>query len=174
MTWLGDLIGNDPAWLSRLTWWLGWISVGSYIIGSLAGAGYFVIASQRSAMMEAQQAPRRLSVTQRARLIDLLSPVKGAKIRFGTMVGDGEAMEYAMELSAAIQEAGWVPAGGGIGQHVGLLAKGVLVVIADDKEPPPGTKLLLDTLRQIGIPAEGVVERTWEKGSLTLIVGRKA
>ena len=48
------------------------------------------------------------------------------------------------------------------------------VMIRDLQEPPPGTSLLVDTLKKTGVPASLVAEaRFVGAGSLWLLVGNK-
>jgi|GEM_PF-1822472 hypothetical protein len=64
-------------------------------------------ARKETAEIRAQQEPRKLSPTQRERLVGLLSEAKGTEIFVTGTVGSLESMQYATQLAEALRQAGW-------------------------------------------------------------------
>jgi hypothetical protein len=94
--------------------------------------------------------PRHLPPELRQRLTDALrsSDVKG-RIHVNCVDGDAEGCEYAREIRACLEAAGWPlePAGG----MVGISGYGLLIMVRDDKTTPIRASALLRIMRSVAL-----------------------
>ena len=76
-------------------------------------------ATRKALDVEAKQAPRRLTATQRAALVELLSPHRGQAVSVACIMGDIEGKTFAEDFVSALRQSGWLFEGEpGVGQAV--------------------------------------------------------
>src|SRR5271157_4550093 len=74
---------------------------------SLAAVQLAEEAKSKPITVEMTHAPRRLTASDKATIVERLGMLHGARVRISAIPGDGEAMAYAHDLMSALESAGW-------------------------------------------------------------------
>ncbi len=116
--------------------------------------------------------PRRITDTQRAKLIQALKPVPKGPIGLTTTMGDGEARMLAGQIQAILKAAGWEDV------HISqaLFNKpmvGVMIEFHDLNKIPPFAVPLLDAFYSNDISKTLVYNSEVPEGKIIIIVGMK-
>jgi hypothetical protein len=139
-------------------------------------------ANRKTAELEQQQAPRRLSEAQKQTLITALSPYRGQKISLLTILGDAECKQFLQDFMDVLDAAGWDHNGGnGIlySMFQGNDPVGVAVLVSEQeaaaKRGPPGVMPLIENLAAFDIvpPKRIFSNPTVAVGEIKLVIGKK-
>ncbi len=130
-------------------------------------------AHKKAEEIEARQAPRRLTSVQRRQLVVLLSGKSGSLVKIQATANNAEAMQYAMDLGHALQDAGWKVEGVGSVTILGDNPIGLFIYIKDQKSPPAGAQVLLESFRKAGLDVTTIEKSGVTFGTVVLMVGDK-
>lgn len=140
-------------------------------------------ADKKTAELEKQQTPRRLTPEQKQTLIATLSPHAGQKIIFVTILGDNEAKRFMEDFIEVIDAAKWDHSGdnGILYMNFGNANDpvGVIVVLNDQsrvmKRGPAAVLPLTEALAAFGLAKAHDVTPTNDikLGEIGLVIGRK-
>jgi uncharacterized membrane protein len=137
-------------------------------------------ASKQATALEAKNAPRVLSDTERRVLIDALKPFAGTKVNVVISLGDMEAKTYAGQFVEMFRAAGWdAGPSDGIAQAVytGPPEYGIQVTVNEGEvrlgHLPPGSDSLLRTLIALGLTKGVFVNSGTPVGEIEFRVGPK-
>jgi hypothetical protein len=125
---------------------------------------------EKIAALEAKDAPRSLSESERAALVKHLSAGKGRSIEFGVPFRDNEARKYSEQIAAAFREAGWTVSGS---EQIGRDGRGILILFGAGVNPPPYTTSILQAFREAQITVALHPDPRIEGGELMIFVGQK-
>lgn len=116
---------------------------------------------------------RELTPSQEALFRSKLSPFKGTTLTMIYMAAGGEETQhYAEEIAAAIREAGWT-VGVNMGMHSGP-PRYDLTVEVNDKLHPHAATILIDVLKQAGLPdVQGEAFANLSKDEIHLVIRPK-
>lgn len=145
-----------------------------------------VVANAEKRRLEAEKAllelqeriePRHLTAEQRGNLVRLLKARDASEIEVVALVGDSEAKAFAVELKAALDEAGWKTGSAVI--EVVFVAPypviGLFLSIRDEQTaaPPPSLEVLYRAMERAGLAVEAITDTSQASGTLKLLVGHK-
>jgi hypothetical protein len=116
------------------------------------------------------RAPRSLTPEQRASLLAALQRGPQGAVNIVIPIGDGEALDFARELYAVLQEARWPATEGG---QITILLTGLWIAVGNPTSPPPHALAFQRALAAIGLAAQLRLEGGHPAQSLILIVGKK-
>jgi hypothetical protein len=120
--------------------------------------------------LKEQLKPRHLSDEQRTKLIDILSHGPTGTFELQFLANDPESQNFADQLSAALQQAGWTLHG--MGANIGPSPGVGLQIIVQNPESPRAV-FLQRALGAIGFPANGTIAPGLPADTVTLLVGVK-
>jgi hypothetical protein len=146
-----DIYGrmNVPLWHSIFIW----MSIGAGVLTVLAGIGTWwtsrILGEQRERQI-AELQPRRISVSQRARLVELARQ-RPNRIGFVSRVQDGESADFADHLAAAFRDAGWNVAPTLRTSTNDFPGYMVLFAVGDEAALAETARFVRSTLQQAGI-----------------------
>ena len=106
--------------------------------------------------LEAKQAPRTITDSQRAALIDLVNGCPAGTVFVSANIFDGETVKYSKAvfdalLAAKIDAKEYAQSGGTL--TLGINESGLIFIVADAANPPPVAAFLFQAFLQAGIPA---------------------
>jgi hypothetical protein len=130
-------------------------------------------AMAQKALLELQEQvrPRRLTASQRAKLLEILRSGPKGKVTFEIFVGDTEASDFLDEIAQVLAEAGWIISGGA--QSVVSPPRGIGIFVHSKDSPPSFALFLQDALKTIGLDAESHVRDGLPTDIVLLYVGPK-
>jgi spermidine synthase len=113
--------------------------------------------------------PRILTAQQAATISRVLAARPPAQISISTLLGDAEALEYAIELRRAIATAGWQVDS----VRQSLFSENItgLLIFVGSNPPPANANVLFQALLAAGLPAQGNVDPAAKPGSVSLVIG---
>ena len=143
-------------------------------------------AQQAKLALERLKAPRTITADQSEAIVDALQQFRGQNYALSSHE-DSESLSFAMQISRALETAGWsrVPQQFGlierplgnttVGMHSGTM--GVMVIIGEDNvEAGPALAALADTLNSLGIVCAKASSSDLEgktPKAITVLVGQK-
>ncbi len=108
--------------------------------------------SKRTEEIQARQASRRLSQTQRNQLVSLLvGKSDNAHVEVDALSNNAEAMQFAKDIGYTLLAAGWKVEGINWVTTLGVDPIGVYLWIKDPNNPSPSARILLESLRAISL-----------------------
>jgi hypothetical protein len=132
---------------------------------------------QRMANLQQQQADRTLTLNQKDTLIKAIAPFRGQHVTVACLLGDGEAMRFAVELMQVFAAAGWTASGVNQAVYTGPPPVGIEVTLsaADvaSGKLPNGALPLIQAMIAMGMTKMGHQNPQVATGTIEFRVGRK-
>jgi len=119
--------------------------------------------------------PRHLVSDQESTIIGALSGEPNGPVAILTVLGDGEALDFANEIDRVFKAAGWTVTGGGVSQAVfsGSAPIGFGIVVRNALSAPPYAARIQRAFFSIGIPLGGAENAKLPETTVEIVVGRK-
>jgi len=128
---------------------------------------------QKTAQIETQQAPRKLTSIQQNQLIELLKGSPHVPTKITAVLGDGEGIRYANDLKSVLKAAEWTVDGVDQAVYTPNSPIGLFIYVKDRQAPPSGAVLLIQSLKKIGVQAQGMEKTSLAPNTIDIIVGNK-
>lgn len=138
-------------------------------------------ASNRLAVAEAKQAPRRISADQKARLLACLASAPKGKIEIAASMVDAEATGFAENIEDVLTNLSFEvhrPSVGTNGKippdaYLAIGNVGLSIVVQNPKRPPLRAAMIQRCFRDCGIQMEGMAEPAFDSNRVEIVVGQR-
>ncbi len=137
-------------------------------------------AAQRADVLEKHAAQRALSKEEHDAIVAAVSPFRGQRVLFASLIGDGDGAAFKRDIAAALRDAGWVFDGGALSSESAIIPAPVGVQVGVNPEAnagkiPPATEPLVDVLARIGVLTSRTALTSNEvpSGVIRIVVGSK-
>ena len=78
-------------------------------------------AAQRADVLEKHAAQRALSKEEHDAIVAAVSPFRGQRVLFASLIGDGDGAAFKRDIAAALRDAGWVFDGGALSSESAII-----------------------------------------------------
>lgn len=119
--------------------------------------------------LEKENAPRTISLDQQQKVLHLLKPFSGQKVRVEIVASDEETQEFVSQVIEALSKAGLsVNATTSV---MGMTGRGFAVAVHDPMSAPPLASAIAMAFRSAGINVTTVSEQYVQTGTFIVLIG---
>jgi hypothetical protein len=131
-------------------------------------------ATAERALLELQERvqPRHLTTKQKTDIKIALESSPPQNVGVQVFIGTPDGIPFSIEIIEAINSAGWTATHKGQSALGGQI-RGLALLMADTKHPPPGAKALQDALKSAGMDAPGYNDQTLKATDLVVFIAPK-
>lgn len=127
------------------------------------------------ALLELQERikPRRISMEQRTRLVEMLKQGPKGPVDIACVLGDGEGLALAGQIDEVLKTSGWLTSGVSQGVYAGGNPVGVGILVRDARTAPSYAAVLQRAFGSVAIPLGGAEKADLPEGKVVILVGSK-